>query len=93
MLESEAKTKWCPFARVIAPIEIPGGPVLLVAGNRVSMPEHLGEVVSGEPLNPPTSRCLGGDCMQWRWTTSLAAPSGEGSAPEIDGYCGLAGKP
>ena len=88
MTEDEAKNRWCPAARVISPITMPEGQMVWVVGNRVSMPEHIGTVSSGEPSNPPPSRCIGGDCMAWRWVPTGARLS----RPFRDGYCGLAGE-
>lgn len=109
MTEEEAKTKWCPFARVIAgTIETP---LTQAAFNRVS-------VGSAQHMTLHASKCLGADCMAWRWGTSElgvtldSVPYVSGSsAPGLDwsydlehrvwvqreriahGYCGLAGQP
>jgi hypothetical protein len=93
MLETVAKTKWCPFARVVATADeqaddaTPGAP----AGfNRPSV---------GEPNGLRNADCIASECMAWRWITSPgpeASPPEGGplsSTPELEGYCGLAGKP
>lgn len=108
MTEEEAKTKWCPFARVLVESaeEETASPV--AGANRL---ETRG---SGEPdLEWKTPRCIGSACMAWRWTErgrveALApgagryrmyarendVPLGYQKRPVPDeGYCGLAGSP
>jgi len=51
MIEEEAKTKWCPFARILAGTA--GTPALAASYNRSSELE--------EP------RCIASACMAWRW--------------------------
>lgn len=55
MLETEAKTKWCPFARVPQDYNVSYGEtqLMVVAVNR-----------SGEGL--PIGECIGSKCMAWR---------------------------
>lgn len=89
--EDEAKTKWCPFARVIVDREFAEESV--ASGNR-----WTGETL---PTNSPTnSECLGPGCMAWRWQPRME-PAGDPfdiskspgiarSAPPTHGYCGLA---
>jgi hypothetical protein len=68
--EAEAKTKWCPFARY-AFTDVGG-----VNRWKQSAPEN-------EPhaLNPVPCRCIGSECMMWRWDTgvyrsSIVTPDG-----------------
>lgn len=106
-IEDEAKTKWCPFARVVAVTdELP-----YMAGNRVK--NHLQWPVE-TTLNPETARCIGSACMAWRPIMTCETVIGErDKKPEGDGwewdtfsddrwerpvttgkgYCGLAGRP
>jgi hypothetical protein len=57
MTEDEAKTKWCPFTRVMN-INGQGG------GNRWDK--------SGAPAHSPNnSLCIGSACMAWRWGERL----------------------
>lgn len=91
MKESEAKTKWCPFARVAA---------YSSGGQEGESPTSVNR---GEATGPFT-RCIGAACMSWRW---IYAPSEKDVAaitkmrmamPAIsrktdEGFCGLAGKP
>ena len=87
MTEDEARTKFCPFAR-IAHVSAPTG------GNR-----HYGGVGAEENLCMIT-RCIASDCMAWRWrqefTGTISNEDGGIAGLTIDteiGYCGLAGKP
>ena len=92
MTEDEAKTKWCPFARVIAPITAPDAEMVWTTGNRVSIPEQLGTISSGDPMNPDAAHCIGSACMAWRWSRPPAGPDTFRSQhiPGV-GFCGLAG--
>lgn len=92
MTEDEAKTKWCPFARV-GTSSHPGYPAI----NRD---------VEGGVRTEEASRCEGSACMAWRWRryadderipngvwvdpTGAAAVGAKGNLKPI-GYCGLAG--
>lgn len=82
MTEAEAKTKWCPMARVLLPVN--------QAGNRIST-FHL-------TLSDPRDRehyekqradcnCLGSGCAAWRWKPQTDA------GDWLKGFCGLAGQP
>lgn len=92
--ESEAKTRWCPFSRVIVYDSATDRPV---AGNRW---QHE---ASGAIIN---SMCLGSGCMAWRWglnwkplgnidPSDLTQPAMGimQRATPTKGWCGLAGKP
>ena len=74
MTEEEAKTKWCPHARVVLPA---GG---YASGNRFD---------DSQP-NPDymESRCIASDCMMWKWLRS-SGKDGYGRPEEKTGYCGL----
>ena len=98
MTEDEAKTKWCPFARVAY-----DG----FNGNRFCAEEH-----NRIALNPASSRCIGSNCMAWRWKIELLKITPKTGHSYItnkenvnfvetgaviekiekEGYCGLAGK-
>jgi hypothetical protein len=102
MTEEEAKTKWCPFARIVAQED---DEILAhqAAFNRVAYRGHVQDV--------STTRCIASACMAWRWRDSPYATrqieSGgekiaEGKwkhwdiketvpAAERSGHCGLAG--
>lgn len=66
MLESEAKSKWCPFARVI-PGAMRGDTMHRLPGD---MAAHNRVQVAGEMNDDATwhqaMNCLGSDCMAWR---------------------------
>lgn len=82
LTEEEAKSKWCPFARIIVEPDVGDA---RVAGNR-----WMGEQA---PTNSPTnSECLGSGCMAWRWGTQLLTEK-IAIQDRTRGYCGLAGQP
>lgn len=53
--ESEAKTKWCPFARIGGGQGMDGA-----AYNRI---EH-----HGGDISHTAASCIGSACMAWRWS-------------------------
>lgn len=63
MTEDEAKTKWCPFARMLSHIYSQDGAGRTFEGgysyNR--SPDH------GEGYLPTGAKCIGSACMAWRW--------------------------
>lgn len=83
--EEEAKTKWCPFARVAVDAR----------GASVSVNRHLeGAITQRE------TRCLTSACMAWRWIDDewlTEEPNDPTESPPSTrhrrGFCGLAGKP
>ena len=95
--ESEARGKWCPFARVIVEAKDEIG---IAAANR--MPG-----VGGAPdpdLDWPSPRCIASDCAAWRWGKAdirdfdmkrLGAQAPGAAIPDtrLVGFCGLAGRP
>jgi hypothetical protein len=92
MTESEAKTKWCPFARTMFSVEATGrlvsGPTAIASANRFPG-ESPGSAERG-------SLCVASNCMAWRATDNetVPTPPGEPDQPSKPaGYCGLAGAP
>lgn len=91
MTEQEAKTKWCPFARVAG---VRGSEAQGCSWNR-----YPGE---GLKADHP-ALCLGPGCMAWRRTGTAKVENHRGQLVDrdidgtgrwhYDGYCGLAGKP
>ena len=85
MTEEEAKTKWCPFARVIvhrSDNEGDGRDCSLVANRGYSV------------IKSQLSFCIGAHCMAWRWFSEHdSVTAGLGGGDGKHGYCGLAGKP
>lgn len=84
LTEEEAKTKWCPEARMLVDATGYG------AGNRFSGQQH--------PLFVAQTRCIGSACMAWRWHGDSPAFQGAGPDDELNpagrrGYCGKAGVP
>lgn len=92
MTEQEAKTKWCPFARI--PSHISGAAnVPPLAINRLSRPDSQAAAFPFAGLT-----CIGSACMAWRWNEQTAARKGTDIAAysvssEDRGFCGLAGRP
>lgn len=94
--EAEAKTKWCPFARVVpgmlAGESMVHPPVNVAAHNRVQ------EFGAEEATWHSAMLCIGSKCMAWR---KLIVRMEKRNAPfgvqeDVDtgkGFCGLAGKP
>lgn len=107
--EDEARTKWCPFARVVGQDmngerEYEGNRVYL-APDDTSLDDILGHF---------SAKCAGSACMAWRpimtYETVIGErdkkPEGDGwdwdtfsddrwerPVPTGKGYCGLAGRP
>lgn len=77
MTEGEAKTKWCPFAR-LGFSDTVGTPAV----NRMLD-------VKDRSMIDNMTKCIGSDCMVWRWHYM---PGEFGEYCEGNGYCGLAGK-
>jgi hypothetical protein len=67
MTEEQAKTKWCPMVR--------GG---LNVHTTWGSPREPGP----EQRNPAAARCIGSECMMWRW---------DRDTDHVHGHCGLAG--
>lgn len=90
--EKDASTKWCPFARVLLPIN--------QAGNRIgTFHKTLTEERDRKHYEQQEAdcNCLGSRCMAWRWIENPSEPVpdnyggvrfGNGT-----GYCALAGRP
>ena len=92
--EAEARQCWCPFARVVEVLDdeqpVEGYPV----GNRSASGQH----------GHPRARCVGTECMAWRWDMSWESSTEEGQSGDLvvrlkrrqdepkRGYCGLAGQ-
>jgi hypothetical protein len=100
MTEGDAKTKWCPFSRVITGKAIAGTTTADAPSNQPSFNNRL-EVGPASVMLPDGSVCLGSACMAWRWdyVVDQETPRFDPTAPDLykhsttDGYCGLAGKP
>lgn len=92
MTEDEARKKWCPFARFIAPLDKNGVIAAMTDGcNRIFASADNHE------LNPSAARCIASECMAWRNVfekqEKKGAPVGVKENVLVGGYCGLAGKP
>lgn len=92
MTEAEAKTKWCPFARVAGQM---GGEAEGTSFNRWT------SGAAGGAADP--AACIGSACMAWRKTGAKFKDGRTGQLSDRDmtghgkwidvGYCGLAGAP
>jgi hypothetical protein len=82
MTEDEAKTKWCPFARVIS---------------RNGSDETAANRWPDDPESPAgtTNCCIGSACMAFRWLPDVVARPNltERAHSGRMGFCGLAGAP
>lgn len=89
MTEAEAKTKWCPFARLLAEMVTKGTADTQEA--TASYNRRISKGDYGSAWIPAASACIGSGCMSWReqWTDAT-----EAQMPRvIGGFCGLAGRP
>lgn len=94
MTEGEAKTKWCPFARVTAAKSNAHDKGFTLEGPTAGPFNRLifGENNSGLSARMPEAfgHCLASDCMAWRVHVEIGSSEPERSS---SGYCGLAGRP
>lgn len=84
LTEDEAKTKWCPLARVI-PGTLKGDTMFLTSGNiyphnRVDEGAHEPEATWNGKM-----ACIASACMAWR---SEEVANADRSALIVKGYCG-----
>jgi hypothetical protein len=94
MTEGEAKTKWCPFSRVVQTGYGSG----LYRRDSATAGNRLGDVDNGTEGLLVGSHCIGSACMAWREIIKdreapSPAPLGVREKYSAGGYCGLAGKP
>jgi len=78
MTEEEAKTKWCPYARLGSSTSGLGG------FNRFISPAREADFDG--------TRCVGSACMAFRWSPDTTLEM-SGHIVTRQGFCGLAGKP
>lgn len=89
MTEDEAKTKWCPFVRIV---------------RLEPLPEQTKDWVHVSGVNtdalgrcriPASCTCIASACMAWRWIDDGFRWDGPGAWPQTNpgkpaqGYCGL----
>lgn len=76
MKESEAKEKWCPFSKLL----YDGFKITSINRN------HVKELSEDDP------KCLGSECMLWRWSHTSEGRYGGSPLPlpreSWEGYCG-----
>jgi hypothetical protein len=104
MTEDEAKTKWCPFARMkVASHADEGVPAVnepQTTFNRIAINSQSAPFIADQ------ARCIGSACMAWRRQTVMVdRATNEPAIPGVTaigqleerysahGYCGLAGAP
>ena len=85
MTEEEAKTKWCPFVRLM-------GPVIAGATATTNRPYSTKNGIGGN------SSCIASGCMMWEWEgrddgTHVATGRGHILKAEARGDCGLKRRP
>ena len=85
LTEDEAKTKWCPFARVVDGVN---------EQSAVNRRQGLRDPHFPDPA------CIASACMAWRWFDEesddhpgMTHARITGELTPRRGYCGLAGKP
>jgi len=100
LTEEGARTKWCPQARVFDV----SGTNSAAAINRYDEDVPSKNNGADEDSLPPSARCVGSNCMAWRWgdchpteTVDVIETPTPGlhrrvSRPIQRGYCGLAGR-
>lgn len=83
MLEKEAASKWCPFARQMMLV---GSPPTMGKGGVMLPGSPAGVVVGNRFQQGQIAPCMGSNCMAWRWEPKYV---GE----DRHGHCGLVGHP
>lgn len=106
--EDEAKTKWCPFARVTSiddrPSARPDDGALIGPHTPSYNRQYVQDFDLKQQLQPdgrharfnviPTvALCIGSKCMAWRWNDNGSQNSVTARPASGKGYCGLAGAP
>jgi len=101
MTEDEAKTKWCPFVRIVS--STIDGQGFTPAANRMVNSDY-----PEQTLLPKTGNCISSECMAWRWIDQqnlLDVVEWVQADPQkrkledfkarnpTNGFCGLAGTP
>lgn len=92
MTEEEAKTKWCPYARV----QMGGSASAQLSSGHNRQAAYVNWAADN---TPPGTRCIASACMAWRETYVIANVDmsnyqwGSPVPMKTVGYCGLAGKP
>lgn len=81
MMESEARTKWCPMNRVAVFTE-----------ESIAYTNRGKQIKTNETTVAQAHGCIGSRCAAWRWDRPLLESELE-RANTHQGYCGLAGKP
>lgn len=82
MIEEEAKTKWCPAARV---------GVRWMDSQAETLSDLTAIAVNRGANATERASCIGSACMAWRWSYPPEEAAGNRNGPQ--GYCGMAGKP
>lgn len=101
LFESEAMSRWCPFAQVGTVLHVPRPG--LTPDRTVGASGNRGTTMR-RPLD--ATYCIGSQCMAWRWMLNLREELSTNALGETDkkniyiaaddpprGFCGLAGHP
>lgn len=92
LTEDDAKTKWCPHARISE--EAKQAHLASPSFNRTET-QHDNSTHPDDPLYlyfgaiPSQALCLGSGCMNWEWNISPEAAAARGGDIKPNGYCGL----
>ncbi|WP_188260695.1 hypothetical protein [Azospirillum tabaci] len=95
MTEEEARTKWCPMARV-AIQNVASDMAVLTGSSPIHPVGNRATLIAGRARQCDTatgSRCIGSECMAWRWVgdanlwVSETCPTcnGKGTVPFASG--------
>lgn len=82
MTEGEAKTKWCPYARIA--YHTPSGGIIPI-NRKIPKFDDAGTRIDGDEAHVDAC-CIGSQCMAWRWTANATRTNREG-------FCGAFGVP
>lgn len=79
LTQDEAKTKWCPQARVISATVVSG-----IAYLTPAIPPHnrVQEPAATEATLHASHMCIASECAMWNWVMKTQHGSGAGLAPE-----------
>lgn len=89
MTDEQQTQKWCPFAIGIMGYRNAGSGRVTPAPSQSH--NRIGVVSDGDVVTPAWTMCIGAKCSAWRLPKVK-----KGQKPDenqINGYCGLAGKP
>ena len=90
MTPDEARTKWCPFARVgLVITDTPGAQPTVNAVNRYVAATGAGKMEHSGVAQG--AHCIADGCMAWRWGPKPHPAIQSNPPQQRSGYCGLTG--